>query len=84
MNAVGFEAVMLTVSPNSKREKVVTDAWEFKYVLSGKCVYIIDNEEIEVQQGDAIYFNGRLPHVPVNRSANDCTMLVLYFYSEDN
>ncbi len=84
LNAVGFEAVMLTVSPNSKREKVVTDAWEFKYVLSGKCVYIIDNEEIEVQQGDAIYFNGRLPHVPVNRSANDCTMLVLYFYSEDN
>ena len=84
LNAVGFEAVMLTVSPNSKREKVVTDAWEFKYVLSGKCVYIIDNEEIEVRQGDAIYFNGRLPHVPVNRSANDCTMLVLYFYSEDN
>ncbi|WP_010136481.1 helix-turn-helix domain-containing protein [Ochrovirga pacifica] len=84
LNAVGFEAVVLTISPNSKREKVITDAWEFKYVLSGSCVYLIDNEEIEVNQGDSLYFNGRLPHVPINKTSTDCTMLVLYFYSENN
>lgn len=84
LNAVGFEAVILTVSPNSKREKVITDAWEFKYVLNGECTYIIDDEEVLVKAGDSIYFNGRLPHVPVNRSSEDCTMLVLYFYSENN
>ncbi|MFV9551441.1 helix-turn-helix domain-containing protein [Algibacter sp. PT7-4] len=84
LNAVGFEAVILTVSPNSKREKVVTDAWEFKYILSGKCTYIIDNEKIEVNKGDSLYFNGRLPHVPMNESDADCTMLVLYFFSENS
>lgn len=84
LNAVGFEAVILTVSPDSEREKVITDAWEFKYILSGKCVYIIDDEEIEVNKGDSLYFNGRLPHVPINRFDADCTMLVLYFYSENS
>ncbi len=84
LNAVGFEAVMLMVSPDSKREKVITDAWEFKYVISGECTYIIDNEEVLVKAGDSIYFNGRLPHVPENRSTTDCVMLVLYFYSDNN
>lgn len=82
LHAIGFEAVILTVSPNSQREKVITDAWEFKYIISGECVYLIDNEEIKVEKGDSIYFNGRIPHVPVNRSQSDCVMLVLYFYSE--
>lgn len=84
VNTVGFEAVILTVSPNSRREKVTTDAWEFKYILSGKCVYKIENEEIELTKGDSLYFNGRLPHVPVNQTDSDCNMLVLYFYSENS
>ncbi|WP_440121067.1 helix-turn-helix domain-containing protein [Tenacibaculum sp. Ill] len=84
LNAVGFEAVLLTVSPNSKREKVITDAWEFKYIMSGECTYLIDNVEVTVKEGDSLYFDGRLPHVPVNRTQMPCTMLVLYFYSENN
>lgn len=81
VNSVGFEAVVLTIQPNSKREKVITDAWEFKYMLSGECTYVIDNEEIAIKEGDSIYFNGRLPHVPINKSESPCMMLVFYFYS---
>ncbi|CAL2074554.1 XRE family transcriptional regulator [Tenacibaculum sp. 190524A02b] len=84
LHAMGFEAVMLTVAPNSEREKVITDAWEFKYILKGSCTYIIDDSEVTVNEGDSIYFDGRLPHVPENRTQEDCTMLVLYFYSEVN
>ncbi|CAM1354736.1 helix-turn-helix domain-containing protein [Tenacibaculum halocynthiae] len=84
MHAVGFEAVMLTVSPNSKREKVITDAWEFKYIIKGTCTYLIDTTEVIVSEGDSLYFNGRLPHVPVNTSDEDCIMLVLYFFSDNN
>lgn len=83
LNAIGFDAVILTISPNSQREKVVTDAWEFKYILKGSCTYIIENEEVEVKKGDSIYFNGRLPHVPVNRTKKECIMLVLYLFSEN-
>ena len=81
LNTVGFQAVILTVEPNSKREKVITDAWEFKYILSGSCTYIINNEEVILNEGDSLYFNGKHPHVPENRNNTKCTMLVLYFFS---
>lgn len=84
LNTVGFEAVILNLAPNSKREKVITDAWEFKYIISGECIYDIDNEEVVVKEGDSIYFNGRLPHVPINRGNQNCVMLVLYFFNDNN
>ncbi|MEC3875117.1 helix-turn-helix domain-containing protein [Chryseobacterium salviniae] len=84
LNSLGFEAVLLTLEPNSKREKVITDAWEFKYILKGKVKYLIDQEEIILSEGDALYFNGRHPHVPVSISHESCVMLVLYLYSEKN
>ncbi|MFV0247635.1 MAG: helix-turn-helix domain-containing protein [Tenacibaculum sp.] len=80
----GFEANILIISPKSKREKVVTDAWEFKYIVKGSCIYYIDDAEVVLNQGDSIYFDGRLPHVPANTGKEDCIMLVLYFFSDKN
>ena len=80
ISSMGFEAVLLHVHPNSKREKVITDAYEFKYMLSGKCYYIIDEEEVLLTEGDSIFFDGRIPHVPENRSTKTASMLVLYFF----
>jgi len=82
LNSLGFEAVLLTLEPNSKREKVITDAWEFKYILKGSVKYLIDQEEVILSEGDALYFNGKFPHVPVSISDESCIMLVLYLYSE--
>jgi transcriptional regulator with XRE-family HTH domain len=78
LSSIGFEAVLLEVKPDSQREKVETDA--YKYVLSGECVYSIGDEEVLIKEGDSIFFDGRIPHVPVNRSSMTCKMLVLYFF----
>ncbi|MFH6942716.1 helix-turn-helix domain-containing protein [Flavobacterium sp. FlaQc-52] len=80
LSSIGFEAVLLEVKPNSQREKVETDAYEYKYMLSGECVYIIGDDEVLIKEGDSIFFDGRIPHVPVNRSATTAKMLVLYFF----
>ncbi|MBF4470883.1 helix-turn-helix domain-containing protein [Flavobacterium sp. HJJ] len=80
LSSIGFEAVLLEVKPDSQREKVETDAYEYKYVLSGECVYIIGDDEVLIKEGDSIFFDGRIPHVPVNRSSMTCKMLVLYFF----
>lgn len=80
LNSLGFEAVLLEVAPQSKRDKVTTDAYEFKYMLSGECRYDIDGEEILLKEGDSIFFDGRLPHVPINRGKVSAKMLVLYFF----
>ena len=84
INSIGFEAVILDVEPDCKREKVITDAWEFKYIIKGSVTYIIDDVEVLVSEGDSLCFNGRHPHVPENRTTENCVMLVLYFYSESN
>lgn len=80
LSSIGFEAVLLEVKPNSQREKVETDAYEYKYMLSGECVYIIGDDEVVIKEGDSIFFDGRIPHVPVNRSNSSAKMLVLYFF----
>ena len=77
---VGFECVLLEVQPGSKREKVITDAFEFKFIISGECTYVIGEEEVLLKSGDSIFFDGRIPHVPVNKSNLSSTMLVVYFY----
>lgn len=80
LSALGFEAVLLEIRPNSSREKVTTDAYEFKYLISGECYYLIGEDEVCLKDGDSIFFDGRIPHVPQNRGAITCKMLVLYFF----
>ncbi|NNE76547.1 MAG: helix-turn-helix transcriptional regulator [Pricia sp.] len=80
LTSLGFETVLLDIAPNSKREKVTTDAFEFKYVLSGECYYLIGEEEVLLREGDSIYFDGRIPHVPENRGSFTSKMLVMYFF----
>ncbi|SNY95291.1 helix-turn-helix domain-containing protein [Flagellimonas pacifica] len=80
MSSVGFESVLLEVKPNSKREKVVTDAFEFKYILTGECYYEIGDQEVLLKEGDSIFFDGRVPHVPINKGPVASKMLVVYFF----
>jgi transcriptional regulator with XRE-family HTH domain len=80
LSSIGFEAVLLEVQPNSQREKVETDAYEFKYMLSGECLYMIGEEEVLLKEGDSLFFDGRIPHVPINRGRISAKMVVLYFF----
>ena len=80
LSSIGFEAVLLEVQPGSERGKVETDAYELKYMLSGECYYAIGDEEILLKEGDTLFFDGRIPHAPVNKSTKPTKMLVLYFF----
>ncbi|WP_316817998.1 XRE family transcriptional regulator [Pedobacter nyackensis] len=79
VSSVGFEAVLLQVQPGSERQKVETDAYEYKYILTGECSYIIGEDEVLLEEGDSLFFDGRIPHVPVNRGTVPSKMLVIYF-----
>jgi transcriptional regulator with XRE-family HTH domain len=81
---MAFEAVILELQPSSKREKVVTDGYEFKYVLKGEVAYHLGEEIVYMQQGDSIFFNGKIPHVPVNTSQEPVSMLVVYLLLPGN
>ncbi|GAA5040009.1 XRE family transcriptional regulator [Marivirga lumbricoides] len=83
LSSIAFEAVLLEIQPGSERGKVETDAYEFKYILSGSCIYNIRDEEVTLNEGDSIFFDGRIPHVPINRADVPTCMLVIYFFLKD-
>jgi transcriptional regulator with XRE-family HTH domain len=74
-----MEVVLLTVEPSAKGKPTTTDGYEFKYILSGSCEYQINNETILLEEGDSIYFDASVPHLPINRSRRKVVMLVIYF-----
>ena len=80
--SIGFDAVLLTIEPGSVREQVVSDAYEFKYILSGQCTYVIEKDSVTLNEGDSIFFDGRYPHVPINRGNINVQMLVIYFFMD--
>ncbi len=82
LKSIGTEFVMLTLEPGCTRETVETDAYEYKYILNGRCIYEIDGESVELGKGDSIFFNGRLPHVPKNPFDKPASMLVIYLYTD--
>ena len=75
---LAFEAVILELQPNSRREKVVTDGFEFKFILKGEVEYHLGDEIVLLKKGDSLFFNGKTPHVPVNKTSEVASMLVVY------
>lgn len=83
LNYTNFELVLLTLSPGNKRKPVSTDAWEVKFMIKGTAVYQIGDNEIVLEEGDSLFFNARVPHVPINRTDQDAVMLVGYLYDNE-
>jgi transcriptional regulator with XRE-family HTH domain len=76
------DIVILELEPDATRPMVETDAFEYKYIISGEIEYHIDEEKIRLHPGDSLLFDGRIPHTPVNMGATTASMLVVYFFEE--
>ncbi len=76
------DIVVLELEPGCTRPLVETDAFEYKYVLSGEIIYWFKDEKITLQPGDSMLFDGRIPHTPQNPGTQTASMLVIYFFEE--
>lgn len=76
------DIVLLRLQKNSRRAMVKTDAFEYKYVISGQVEYTIGEAKHLLGAGDSIYFDAREPHNPKNIGDEDALMLVIYFFIE--
>ncbi len=77
-----IDIVILELEPNAIRPLVQTDAFEYKYILSGKIEYQFNGESMRLSQGDSVLFDGRIPHTPKNLGNTTASMLVIYFFEE--
>ncbi|SEJ32611.1 transcriptional regulator, XRE family with cupin sensor [Dyadobacter koreensis] len=82
LQATTIDFVLLELLPDSHREEVYTEAFEFKYILSGQVDYLINGDIYSLSAGDSLFFDGRLPHVPKNKYQESCHMLIVYFFHQ--
>ena len=77
-----IDIVLLEIQPGSSRDFVQTEAFEYKYIISGSVRYVFRDQEIDLESGDSMLFDGRLEHNPVNNGDVPVQMLVVYFFEE--
>jgi transcriptional regulator with XRE-family HTH domain len=80
VNKGTVDIVLLELEPDSHRPMVQTEAFEYKYIISGTAEYHINDEVYVLNGGDSILFDGRIPHTPKNIGPSKLTMLVIYFF----
>ncbi|MEL7162285.1 MAG: cupin domain-containing protein, partial [Bacteroidota bacterium] len=77
-----LRAAILEIEPGSIREKVTTDAYEYKYVLAGELDYEIGEDTLHLGPGDSLFYDGRIAHVPHNRGTEPARLLVVYLHDK--
>jgi len=80
VNQCTIDIVLLEIQPGSVRDFVQTDAFEYKYIISGSVRYIFRDQEIDLHEGDSMLFDGMLEHNPINVTQEPTRMLVIYFF----
>lgn len=75
-----FQISHVQLEPGNKRPLVTTDAFEFLYVIKGEIDYYLDEKLIKLEEGDSLFFDGNIPHVPLNVSKGVISFLVIYFF----
>lgn len=73
-----FQAFHLELDPACRRAASTTEGDEFIQVLRGQVDFLLGDEALLLATGDALYFDGRIPHVPRNRGRAPATLLVVY------
>lgn len=79
LSSCRWQSYLLTIKPKSESKPTITDGYEFKYMIHGRCQYQIGDEMLLLEEGDSLYFDASTPHMPINKSKGKAVMLVLYF-----
>jgi transcriptional regulator with XRE-family HTH domain len=82
MEGGAFQISILQLSPGAERPQVTTSAFEFIYLLKGKVDYQLADTSFHMSEGDALFFDGNIAHVPINRSKQTASLLVFYLFTE--
>ncbi|WP_186755267.1 helix-turn-helix domain-containing protein [Echinicola salinicaeni] len=74
-----MEISLLTIKPDAQRSHVSTEGFEYLYVIKGSLKYELGDKNFDLEEGDSLFFNGNIPHVPVNTTDSEAIILVIYF-----
>lgn len=69
---------IVNVLGRSYRKPISTNANELVFVLSGKLRYIIRKEDVHLEKGDLLFFDGTVPHGLSNEFDETTVLLKIY------
>jgi transcriptional regulator with XRE-family HTH domain len=75
---ITFNVVFLELEPQARREMVTTDGMEFIYLVEGDIDYKLGEATFTMNQGDSLFFDGRVPHLKINKTTKTARILVIY------
>ena len=78
VEAAGLQAMVVTIDPGVERGFVSSEADELLFVLSGSVRYRLGEEEVEVDEGDLLFFDGAIAHRPFNPGKVPAVVFVCY------
>ena len=84
LTAVNLQVMLVTIQPGAQREMVSGEGDEMLYLLSGRVEYRLGEDSVQMTAGDTLFFDGNLPHVPVNGFEEPAILLACYFLRENN
>lgn len=71
--------VLLEIQPGAERDFVQTEAYDLKFLISGRVKYQFRDQTIDLNEVDSMLFDGRIEHNPINLGELPSKMLVVYF-----
>jgi quercetin dioxygenase-like cupin family protein len=77
-----LQAMILSIKPGAVREKIKTDGHQFIYILKGEIIFLLGDESINLSEGDILFFDGNIAHVPQNHSDKTAVLLAVYLLNE--
>ncbi|NQU43620.1 helix-turn-helix transcriptional regulator [bacterium] len=77
------EACVLTITPQSRRKAVTTDGEQFIFILEGEIEFIYGREKLPMTKGDALFFDGAVPHTPKCIQGRQASLLAIYILNSE-
>ncbi|MCK4983020.1 MAG: helix-turn-helix domain-containing protein [Victivallaceae bacterium] len=77
-----LQTLILNIEPGALREKVKTDGDQFIFILKGSIVFCLGDEKINLSEGDILFFDGNIEHVPENPGSETAVLLAVYLLKE--
>ncbi len=74
-----MEMFVLSLDPGARRQLLTTNGEQIVYALAGGVDFKLGTKSIRLNPGDALFFNGRIPHAPANPGRRPAQLLALYF-----
>lgn len=74
---------IVKVKKDIYREPISTDAIELLYVIKGKLTYMLNEDKLELEEGDILFFDGSVPHALQNKHSETATMLKMYMIQKN-